>query len=67
MTFVYCKDNYNHKKRQLAGVEFISQFIRSAKFSFNLLQYYMDTPHNDLTTNKNCLDFLSPVTSFGPK
>ena len=32
MTFVYCKDNYNHK-RQLAGVEFISQFIRSAKSS----------------------------------
>ena len=40
MTFVYCKDNYNHEKRQLAGVEFISQFIRSAKFSttyFNIL------------------------------
>ena len=22
--------------------------------------------HNDLTTNKNYFDFLSPMTSFGP-
>ena len=25
------------------------------------------TLHNDLTTNKNYFDFLSPVASFGPK
>ena len=25
------------------------------------------TEHNDLNTNKNYFDFLSPVASFGPK
>ena len=30
-------------------------------------QKVFPTMHNDLTTNKNYFDFLSPVASFGPK